>query len=599
MGILDDHSNSEATPPSENVHIADHIGPLPTPADSTVCGRFTQWLRQSAWPGMGLFGESYLLFSIGTLKPIWEILFPDCWNYHDCSPRLLHSLTYSVVLGVITGMLLLGYLGNTLGRRNGSILTASFMCGGSLGLFLITVLLVDNPEQLYRMMALLLFVFGIGVGGEYPLSASSASEKAMLELKQKQKMEELEWADREGHSRRRSDPSQTRGRRIQLVFTMQGMGIWLNSLTLMILLLMTGQVKKDNYDENTLLQIWRISYAIGAAVLVFLLISRVIFLQESAVWADDKRRREQLARSIDLVSATAIASNSPPTGILQPTIIQVSSTVSSLSSPSEVLDGYDEMMLRRAPSTDPLEDVQASPTALLFRIYGVRLFGASMSWFLWDIAFYGNKLFQSSFLLALTGYNTTLVQFMGAATLNATVALLGYFGAAFLVDHPLVGRLKLQEAGFMITGTLFVTCGFCYSDLSSKWLVTMYLMSSFFGQLGPNATTFLIPAEIFPTEMRTFCHGICAASGKLGALTAAILFNFMSDMDMFLISGYASFAACAITIWAIPETTGLDLYEIDRKWRMILDGRRQQYEGAANNPMYMSFYERSKLGLQW
>ena len=127
----------------------------------------------------------------------------------------------------------------------------------------------------------------------------------------------------------------------------------------------------------------------------------------------------------------------------------------------------------------------------------------------------------------------------------------------------------------------------------------MYLMSSFFGQLGPNATTFLIPAEIFPTEMRTFCHGICAASGKLGALTAAILFNFMSDMDMFLISGYASFAACAITIWAIPETTGLDLYEIDRKWRMILDGRRQQYEGAANNPMYMSFYERSKLGLQW
>jgi nitrate/nitrite transporter NarK len=128
----------------------------------------------------------------------------------------------------------------------------------------------------------------------------------------------------------------------------------------------------------------------------------------------------------------------------------------------------------------------------------------------------------------------------------------------------------------------------------------LYLASSFFGQLGPNATTFLIPAEIFPTEMRTMCHGICAASGKVGALIAAVLFNVLQrDMDLFLLSGYSCFLACLITVWTIPETSGLDLLEMDRKWRMTLEGRKKDYTGAANHPNYLSMYERSKIGLQY
>jgi len=211
------------------------------------------------------------------------------------------------------------------------------------------------------------------------------------------------------------------------------------------------------------------------------------------------------------------------------------------------------------------------------------------------VAFYGNKLFQSSFLLTLTGEDTTLLEFALAATLNSAVALMGYFGAAAIIDHPMVGRCRLQQVGFLLTGLLFVGCGFLYNDLSPTILVAMYLGSSFFGQLGPNATTFLLPAEIFPTEMRTLCHGIAAASGKVGALMAAVMFNHVKDLDMFLLSGYASFAACAITFWTIPETSGLDLYEVDRKWRMILDGRKAEYEGEANSSKYLSYYERNKL----
>jgi len=250
--------------------------------------------------------------------------------------------------------------------------------------------------------------------------------------------------------------------------------------------------------------------------------------------------------------------------------------------------------LETVPSTDAEEDLKASPTRLFLNNYGLRLVGASLSWLLWDIAFYGNKLFQSSFLMTLTGESTTLLQFSMAATLNAGLALAGYFGAAVLVDK--IGRRSLQQYGLLITGSLFVSCGFLYLQLSSAALVVLYLGSSFFGQLGPNATTFLIPAEIFPTEMRTTAHGICAASGKVGALIAAIVFNYMdNDLDLFLLSGYASFVACLVTFCTIPETLGLDLYEIDKKWRMILEGRKADYKGDANHPKFLSYYERSKL----
>jgi MFS family permease len=584
---------------------------------------FTKWLFTCAWPGMGLFGESYILFSIGTLKPTWEILFPDCFDGNECPSRLLHSLTYSAILGIITGMIIVGYLANTMGRRQGSIATASLMSFGALGLFFITLVLVESPVKLYRAMSVLLFVFGVGVGGEYPLSASSASEKAMGELRRKEAMEELEQLQRQVEDERHYDddtpstPSPQkqvvgkqlyRGLRIQLVFTMQGMGIWFSSLTMTILLILTGQTDENSYNEQTLLTIWRITYGIGALILLFVLVSRFLYLKESQVWADDKRRRDQLTRtgtsSFSSASATARATaggdmREPPGQRMPPCVVPITSSVSSLSNPSVALDMYDELVLHPPPSMERDDSLACSPTYLLFRNYGWRLFGASFSWLLWDVAFYGNKLFQSSFLLALTGDETTLLELSMAATLNATVALLGYFGAAAIVDHPKVGRLRLQQIGFLITGSLFVGCGFLFNNISSGWLVTMYLASSFFGQLGPNATTFLIPAEIFPTEMRTMCHGIAAASGKVGALIAAITFHHVRDVDMFLISGYATFAACVVTYWCIPETTGLDLFELDKKWRLILDGRKHDYRGAANHPNYLSFYERKKLGLQF
>jgi hypothetical protein len=496
------------------------------------------------------------------------------------------------------------------------------MGGGSWGMTLLAIWggsnalgNLDTQIRLFRIFRCLLFVFGIGVGGEYPLAASSASEKAMAEM---QKRANLNMDDH--------GEELARGRQVQLVFTMQGAGILLNSLVLMVLLGLLG----DDGNTEHLILIWQISYSIGAFILLIVVVTRIFLLQESEIWKHEKLQREgqqlhdlstaQQSSSAriskedredsEAKSTVAVASKSRNSPHTQPPLdsmpaITIVDSISSLSAPSVVykdaddhdgiLRDYDdeEFDLRNSVWSNRNEYV------LLVKNYGMRLLGVSLAWWLWDICFYGNKLFQSAFLLALTGADTTLFQFAAAASLNSAVALAGYLVAAAIVDNPRLGRRRLQQYGFLLTGCLFVGVGFMF-EYSDTWiLVVMYLGTSFLGQVGPNATTFLIPAEVFPTEMRTICHGIAAASGKLGALTASIAFGlFDNELDMFMFSGYASFLACVVTLWLIPESTGLDLAENDRKWFLILQNRKSTYDGPANDPKFLSWYETNKLKAQ-
>jgi MFS transporter, PHS family, inorganic phosphate transporter len=39
---------------------------------------------------------------------------------------------------------------------------------------------------------------------------------------------------------------------------------------------------------------------------------------------------------------------------------------------------------------------------------------------------------------------------------------------------------------------------------------------------GPNATTYIIAGEVFPTRYRASCHGISAGMGKLGSILAQL-----------------------------------------------------------------------------
>lgn len=89
--------------------------------------------------------------------------------------------------------------------------------------------------------------------------------------------------------------------------------------------------------------------------------------------------------------------------------------------------------------------------------------------------------------------------------LNSGVALIGYWLAAAVVDNPKVGRLRLQLLGFAADAILFYIAAAVYPSLTSKkGLPTfqfIYFFSSFWGQFGPNCTTFLLAGvspQLFP-----------------------------------------------------------------------------------------------------
>ncbi len=54
----------------------------------------------------------------------------------------------------------------------------------------------------------------------------------------------------------------------------------------------------------------------------------------------------------------------------------------------------------------------------------------------------------------------------------------------------------------------------------------IYGLSYFFTELGPNATTFVYPSEVFPVKVRTTGHGIAASTGKIGGFVGVFTFPF-------------------------------------------------------------------------
>lgn len=350
-------------------------------------------LRQNfyeyVWPGLGLFGESYLLFSIGTIRPIWNILYPKCFNGVTCSNALLSSLTYSVVIGIIIGMVTIGIIAGNIGRRNGSILTAALMTVGSIGLTFGAFQFSNNPEKMLKNLVTFLFIFGIGVGGEYPLSASSASERAMSDMKKRLEKNQNELDNYTGIQHQGAggdmipaegsdtfnEQNEGGGKRVILVFSMQGMGIFVNALTITLLLFMTGQwgnkgeqyYDKDdnddvdgyydkaagNYNLHTLLLIWQLVYAFGTFVLSYVFISRMMYLQESDVWTKENQLRKEVQK--------------------------IDNDEYHLHRDRDVFDENEQEIKSN------ISIIEAPKTKLLFQHYGHRLFGTSASWLLWDI----------------------------------------------------------------------------------------------------------------------------------------------------------------------------------------------------------------------
>lgn len=181
--------------------------------------------------------------------------------------------------------------------------------------------------------------------------------------------------------------------------------------------------------------------------------------------------------------------------------------------------------------------------------------GTAGSWFLLDVAFYGNGVSSTLIIQKIQPVATLLSHTIIAALLFLIFAVPGYFLAAKYVDK--IGRKLLQGLGFVMMALCYAAIAYIPGlvDILPLFLL-IFGVSFFFVNFGPNTTTFLIPSEVYPTSIRAKGHGFSAAIGKLGAfigvLFLPILLKAMGlQMTMALMAAVS--LAGIITTMILPE----------------------------------------------
>ncbi len=157
--------------------------------DTTRVQRFH--FRTIVVAGMGFFTDAYDLFVISLVIPILVALQPG----GTIGKSELALLGAAALMGAAVGQVLFGWLGDRLGRRRVYGFTLSLMAIGAVGSALSVSL---GGLSTITVLILWRFVLGVGVGGDYPLSATIMSEYSNV---------------------------QSRGRLVASVFAMQGFGL--------------------------------------------------------------------------------------------------------------------------------------------------------------------------------------------------------------------------------------------------------------------------------------------------------------------------------------------------------------------------------------
>ena len=388
-----------------------------------------------------------------------------------------------------------------------------------LGLIMLTASWGTTQNGWVICYAWSLFFYSIGVGGEYPMTATSGMENAVGSGKVSTREDRLH-----------------RGRKVTSAFLMQGWGQFFNQVILILLLLIFHHGSGNPpYSHVAAQWTFRISFAIPAVGTLWLVYYRTYKMRSAS-------KQLQVAKK------------------------------------SQHVTGYDMASLK-----------------LTFSHFGFRVLATAGAWFCNDVFFYGNKLFQSEFIMVIAPNDKSVMIGWLYNLLNVGVELVGYYMASFLIDNKLYGRKWMMIVGFFADFVCFVIPAFAYHHYTNagiKSFQAMYFISSFFNQFGPNCVTFIVAAEVYPTAIRATAHGFSAAWGKAGALLAAVLYNYISVETRFYVVPWFGLAGALLTFLFMPDTTGLDLKEQERRWKYIRDDRQEEYHGIAIHPHHLSLWER-------
>ncbi|KAL3911667.1 MAG: hypothetical protein SGILL_007191 [Bacillariaceae sp.] len=202
---------------------------------------------------------------------------------------------------------------------------------------------------------------------------------------------------------------------------------------------------------------------------------------------------------------------------------------------------------------------------------GRKVLGTAGTWFLFDVVFYGNTIFQPIVVEAAFGGSKShedggIDLLRKAATdslILTSIALPGYAVAGFIMGKKTCCITQTPRyvmlQGFAAMTVLYATIGANWSYLRGypAMLVFLYGMTFFFANYGPNTTTFILPSLIFEQEHRATWNGVSAAAGKLGALTGATFFEPAADEwgdgAVMVICAVVAIMAFVLTFVAVPK----------------------------------------------
>ncbi|KAG6783550.1 hypothetical protein POTOM_009204 [Populus tomentosa] len=452
--------------------------------------------------GMGLFTDAYDLFCIPPIMKLLGRVYyedkPDPEKYQF--PRVvLATLLGTALLGTVIGQLVFGRLGDRMGRRHVYGISLILMVFSSIGCgfsFCRTKNCVLVSLGIFR------FFLGLGIGGDYPLSATIMSEFAN---------------------------KKTRGAFVAALFSMQGLGILASSMVTMVVSKIFEAAASKNLSRN---------HTPEDADIVW----RYTALVENNV----QQATKDMEKVLD-VSISRIAED-------------------------------DLINLQQDPPSYSLLSKK------FFRRHGVDLFSCATTWLLLDIAFYSSSLFQSQIYKMHLHLEDTNVyeETFKVAVFQAMVALVaaipGYWFTVYFIDR--IGRRKIQMMGFLCMGIVYFALGIPYQywgKHENKGFLFLYGLTFFFANFGPNTTTFIVPAELFPARFRSTCHGISGAMGKVGAFFGTLGFLWASHnndpdlprigpMRIALVSlGVICLLGMAVTYLFTRETNGRSLEDNEDK----------------------------------
>jgi len=486
--------------------------------------------------GVGFFTYAYDIFAINLTTQMFGLVYWHTSNKGAIPTNSDTAIKVATSGGTVLGQLGFGFLADIVGRKK--------MYGLELMVIIIGTLAqaLSAPSPAMSFVGVIIFwrvIMGIGIGGDYPLSSIITSEFATTK-----------W----------------RGAMMGSVFAMQGIGQFVAA---MVALIVTAGFKESLIHSKTAAtcnipcqlavdKMWRVIIGFGA-------VPGCVALYYRLTIPETPRYTFDVARDVEKASQDVKQYRSGKYG---------NADVDEVKRAQVARDHGDEYEVPKSSWAD-------------FRAFygqwknGKVLIGTAGSWFFLDVAFYGLGL-NNSVILAAIGYagkeNVYRILYntaVGNLIIICAGSIPGYWVTVALTDT--IGRKPIQLMGFTMLTILFIIIGFAYHKLSQHGLLALYVLAQFFFNFGPNATTFIVPGECFPTRYRSTSHGISAASGKVGAIIAQCVFGPIrthgakpgatgaaaSPWLNHVMQIFALFMLCGIfTTLLIPETKRKTLEEL-------------------------------------